>query len=194
MHRLNPRPASGRLDSATQRFYALVVPQAKLVLRVARCLVRDAAAADDLAQETMIKAFKAIDRFQETTDVRAWLMTILRHARIDHLRAAAGRRGQISLDESGIDPADESDDSPAWEHPQELLEQFSDSDVIAALHDLPEEIRWTLLLVDVERIDHSQAAEVLDVPVGTIKSRAFRGRAMLRKALLPLARQRNWIR
>jgi RNA polymerase sigma-70 factor (ECF subfamily) len=193
MHGLNPKPAPGRLNSVTQRFYDLVVPQAQMVLRVARCLLRDPGAADDLAQETMIKAYKAIDRFQEGTDVRAWLMTILRNARIDFLRSAAAGVRDLSLDDSGIDPPDGSDNESAWEHPQELLERFSDDDVIAALQQLPEEIRWTLLLVDVEKIDHSQAAQVLEVPVGTIKSRAFRGRAMLRKTLLPLARQRHWI-
>ena len=70
-----------------------------------------------------------------------------------------------------------------------LLEQFSDAEMIDALSRLPEEIRWTLLLVDVEGMDHKEAAGVLDVPVGTIKSRAHRGRMMLRDKLLPLARQ-----
>jgi RNA polymerase sigma-70 factor (ECF subfamily) len=121
-------------------------------------------------------------------------MTILRNTRIDQLRAAAAGAHDLSLEESGIDPADHSDPTPEWDHPEELLERFSDGQVISALHDLPEEIRWTLLLVDVEKIDHSQAAQMLKVPVGTIKSRAFRGRAMLRKALLPLARQQGWIR
>jgi RNA polymerase sigma-70 factor (ECF subfamily) len=60
--------------------------------------------------------------------------------------------------------------------------------MIRALQRLPEEIRWTLLLVDVEGMDHADAAAVLGVPVGTVKSRAHRGRAMLREALLPMAR------
>jgi RNA polymerase sigma-70 factor (ECF subfamily) len=60
--------------------------------------------------------------------------------------------------------------------------------MIQALQRLPEEIRWTLLLVDVEGMDHADAAAVLGVPVGTVKSRAHRGRAMLREALLPMAR------
>ncbi len=66
---------------------------------------------------------------------------------------------------------------------------FTDAQVIEALWALPEEIRWTLLLVDVEQLDVREAAEVLEVPVGTIKSRSHRGRRMLRERLLPLARE-----
>jgi RNA polymerase sigma-70 factor (ECF subfamily) len=65
--------------------------------------------------------------------------------------------------------------------------------LIDALRQLPDEIRWTLLLVDVEGMDHADAARVLDVPVGTIKSRAHRGRTMLREALTPLAKELRMI-
>lgn len=181
-------------DEATKRFYALVWPHSPTVLRAARYLVRDAAEADDIAQETMIKAFKAIGSFQDGTDMRAWLMTILRNRRIDHIRAAASSAGDVSFEQLGIEPADCSedtgcDDNPAWDNPDELLEDFSDRCIIEALHKLPEEIRWTLLLVEVEQMDHEDAAKVLGIPVGTVKSRAFRGRGMLREALLPVAKE-----
>jgi RNA polymerase sigma-70 factor (ECF subfamily) len=177
-------------ENATARFYSLVWPHAQTVLRAAHYLMRDSAEAEDIAQETMIKAFKALVGFQGGTDMRAWLMTILRNTRIDHIRAAASSAGNVSLEQLGAEPADESDnagfdDDPAWDNPDELLEGFSDHCVIEALRSLPEEIRWTLLLVDIEEMDHEDAASVLSVPVGTIKSRAFRGRAMLREALLP---------
>jgi len=180
-------------EDATKRFYALVWPHAATVLRSARYLVRDAEEADDIAQETMIKAFKAIDSFADGTDIRAWLMTILRNTRIDHIRAKAATSGNVSLEQLTVEPVelavdDGGDDEPAWDSPEELLEGFSDQHMIRALHALPGEIRWTLLLVEVEQMDHEEAAKVLDVPVGTIKSRAFRGRAMLRQALLPIAK------
>ena len=186
-------------DDATKRFYALVWPHSPTVLRAARYLMRNPAEADDIAQETMIKAFKAIGSFQDGTDMRAWLMTILRNTRIDHIRAAASSAGNVSFEQLGAEPADSSDDTgcdedPAWENPDELLEGFSDRRVIESLHKLPEEIRWTLLLVEVEQIDHEDAAKVLGVPVGTVKSRAFRGRAMLRQALLPVAKELRLVR
>jgi RNA polymerase sigma-70 factor (ECF subfamily) len=186
-------------DDATKRFYALVWPHSPTVLRAARYLVRNPAEADDIAQETMIKAFKAIWSFQDGTDMRAWLMTILRNTRIDHIRGAASSAGTVSFEQLGADPADYSgdtgcDDDPAWDSPEELLEGFSDRHVIDALHKLPEEICWTLLLVEVEQMDHEDAAKVLGVPVGTVKSRAFRGRAMLRQALLPVAKELRLVR
>jgi len=181
-------------EEATKRFYALVEPHAATILRAARYLVRNSAEADDVAQETMIKAFKAIESFRDGTDARAWLMTILRNTWLDHARAKARSAGDVSLDQLGADPADtsggpEHDDDPVWDNPDELLEEFSDKQVIDALHTLPEEIRWTLLLVDVEEIDHEDAAKIMAVPKGTVQSRAFRGRAILRDALLPVARE-----
>lgn len=186
-------------DEATKRFYALVWPHSPTVLRAARYLVRNPAEADDIAQETMIKAFKSVGSFQDGTDMRAWLMMILQNTRIDHIRAGGSSAGNISFEQLGAEPANcyddtDSDDDPAWDNPEELLEIFSDRCVIEALQQLPEEIRWTLLLVEVEQIDHEDAAKILGVPVGTVKSRAFRGRGMLRQALLPVAKELRLVR
>jgi RNA polymerase sigma-70 factor, ECF subfamily len=176
------------------------------VLRTARFLIHDPAEAEDVAQETMVKAFRALDTFEDGTDVRAWLMTILRNVRIDHLRARASHAGDVSLDALPFEPAGSAapdlaavggggrDGHPAWDDAQALLQQFGDRDVIAALRRLPEEIRWTLLLVDVEGLDHADAAKVLGVPTGTVKSRAHRGRQMLRESLLPIAREMRLVR
>ena len=185
---------------AQLRFDALVWPHAATVLRTARFLCHDPAEADDVAQETLVKAFRSLDTFREGTDVRAWLMTILRNTRIDRLRSRASHKGEISLDAMPFEPAGEDrptagvDEHPAWDDPQGLLQQFSDRHVIQALGRLPEEIRWTLLLVDVEGMDHADAAAVLNVPVGTVKSRAHRGRAMLRESLIPMAKDLRLIR
>jgi len=141
----------------------------------------------------MVKAFRSIDSFQDGTDAKAWLMTILRNTRVDYLRSRASRHGETSLESMTHEPAGVEDVSldahSAWENPQALLQQFSDQHMIEALQGLPEEIRWTLLLVDVEGMDQADAAKVLEVPVGTVKSRAHRGRAMLRAKLLPLAKE-----
>ena len=184
---------------ATKQFYDLVWPQLPAVMRVAQILAGNAAEAEDLAQETMLKAFKAIDTFREGTDVKAWLMAILRNVRVDRLRATASSRGTVSLEamqvEPGVEDRSEAPDADAaWTSPEDVLNSFSDQQVIDALQKLPEEIRLTLLLVDVEGIKHEEAASVLGVPVGTIKSRTHRGRAMLREALLPLARDLRLVR
>jgi RNA polymerase sigma-70 factor (ECF subfamily) len=186
-------------DFATQRFYDLVWPHLPAVLRLARILTGDANDAEDLAQDTMLKAFRSIDQFQEGTDAKKWLTTIMRNARIDRLRSTARQtEREVSLEQMELDPAaavgEANESGPTFEpgdDPQQILRAFSDQDMIDALQRLPEEIRWTLLLVDVEGLNQEDAAELLDVPLGTIKSRAHRGRAMLRTALSPMARDRR---
>jgi RNA polymerase sigma-70 factor (ECF subfamily) len=172
------------------RFRELIWPHLQAVLRVAQILTGNTADAEDLAQDTMMKALTAIDQFQEGSDARKWLTTILRHARIDRLRARGPAANDVSLDQLDIELEDRSTtQDPRWDDPQELLESFSDAQIIDAMQRLPEEIRWTLLLVDVEGLDHAEAARVLDVPTGTIKSRAHRGRAMLRAMLEEVMRR-----
>lgn len=180
-----------------ERFKRLCWPLLPLVVRTARYLSSRHDVADDLAQDTMLKAMRAIDTFTEGTDVRAWLITILRRTHIDRLRSLRSRPDDVRLNEVLMDTVEA--DSLAeihdadWHQPQRLLEQFEDAAVIRALQALPEAIRWTLMLVDVEQLEHQRAAEILDVPVGTIKSRAHRGRAMLRDRLYDFAVQRGWV-
>lgn len=184
-------------ESQAEKVKRTVWPLLPVLLRSAQYLTGSAAEAEDLAQETVLKAMTAIDKFEPGTSAKAWLLTILRRTHIDRVRAIRRRVQPLSLDaDDGIDPA-----APAgqgggvydsqWDEPEMILEGFEDAEVIAALKALPEEIRWTLLLVDVEGMDHREAARVLDVPEGTIKSRAFRGRGMLRDRLFELARQRG---
>ena len=177
--------------SQTNRFNEHVWPHAASVLRTARVLTGNDADADDLAQDTMLKAFGAIHSLRDGTSGKAWLLAILRNTHIDHLRAAPPRT--ISLDQPGLEPAAgvrdlESQAGQDYHDCVAVLERFSDAHVITALRSLPKEICWTLLLADVEGLDHREAAKVLGVPVGTVKSRVHRGRLMLRDRLLPAAR------
>lgn len=162
-------------------------PHADTVVRTARLLLRDPSAADDLAQETFVKAIRFIDKFEVGTDGRAWLLTILRNTRVDVLRKT-NREPRLSIEDLNGEPAaaDEACAVPQGHSAERLMEAFGDEDMIAALRTLPEEIRWTLLLVEVEGLAHEDAAPILGVPVGTVKSRTHRGRKMLRAALLPL--------
>jgi RNA polymerase sigma-70 factor, ECF subfamily len=175
-------------------FMNLVGPHLASVLRTARFLVRDEAEAEDLAQETLVRALRCFHQFRPGTNVKSWLMAILRNLRIDRLRAAGVRGQSVSLDDLNHEPAqpqrqEVADALATAGDPQSVLGQFSDQQIIEALQELPDEIRWTLLLVDVEGMDIKEAAESLDVPPGTIKSRCHRGRAMLRTRLAPLARR-----
>lgn len=142
-----------------------------------------------------MKAFRALNDVDVTEkNLKYWLLTILRNTWKDRLRA---NRAEVSVEALTEEPegdfvaSTEGDDFRT--NPQTSIEAFSDQQIIDALKELPEEIRWTLLLVDVEGVGVQEAAEILQVPGGTIKSRAHRGRGILRQALLPLARERRLV-
>lgn len=182
----------------TTKFKRLALPHMATLLRISKYLTHHDQQAEDLVQETMMKAMRAIDRFQDGTDTKAWLMTILRHAHIDALRSNHHHARTLSIEQAWITPHDPPEGQNGlhdadWTDPVGLMELFEDRDLIAALKELPDDIRWTLLLVDVEQLDHSAAAEIMEVPVGTVKSRAHRGRAMLRDRLYVRAQDRGWI-
>lgn len=184
-------------DAQAERFKRLVWPLLPVVLRAAVYLAKNLAMAEDLAQETMIKAMCAVDSYQDGTDMKAWLLTILRRTYIDRIRSEANRPFNLSLDVEGVDlPADDAEPAGQydvyWNDPEDLMGRFDDETIIEALRLLPDEIRWTILLVDVEQIEYAEVAQILGVAVGTIKSRTHRGRAMLRDRLYQIADKRGW--
>ncbi len=193
----------GLTDEQQQRAREVVWPWLATLLRTAQYLTRHEQEAEDLVQETVLKAMRAIDQYRQGTDARAWLLTILRRTRVDWIRRDSRRPHLLSLDgEQAAEPAAKHEEpaghfDPQWDDPEAMMESFSDDQLIVALKSLPEEIRWTLLLVDVEQMDHADASVVLEVPVGTIKSRAHRGRRMLRDRLHELGHaatraQKGW--
>jgi len=182
--------------SPADRFHALAWPHAQRVLRTARYITRHESDAEDLAQDTLVKAYRCIDRLREGSCAPSWLRTITRNLHID--RARLRRRPEVSLDQMDHDPAarrcdrfsDGSGESEFhFENPDAIIESFADENVIRAVRKLPRDIRWTLLLVDVQSLSEAEAADALKIPVGTVKSRLHRGRKMLRELLVPTARQ-----
>ena len=169
----------------TERFYAELWPHRAVVFRTARILTHSDADADDLAQETMLKAFRAIDQLAPRSNPKAWLMTILRNTHVDRLRAQ--HPAELTLDDNVV-AGSEADPPPDWGDAEQVLASFTDEQIIAALRTLPADIRWTLLLADVQGMDDAEASQVLGVPEGTIKSRLHRGRRMLRNSLADLNR------
>jgi RNA polymerase sigma-70 factor (ECF subfamily) len=174
------------MKDVSDTFYQIIWPHAATLLRVAQVLCRSEADAEDLVQETLLKAYRHLDQFKEGTDARRWLLTILRNTRIDRVRTLAGRQTEISIEQAEINPPARewaADTSDAWANPRAMLESLSDQTMIEALLELPEEIRWSLLLVDVEGLGMADAAGIMEIPVGTVKSRLHRGRGMLRERL-----------
>jgi RNA polymerase sigma-70 factor (ECF subfamily) len=181
-------------EQATRRFYDLVWPHRADVLRVAQFMAKHQADAEDLAQETLLKAFGKISSFKEGTNAKPWLLMILRNTWVDRVRAIAAHPEKNLGDLSREPVAQEVEQAVEWTSPTDLLNDFSDQQIIDAMRKLPEEICWTLLLVDVQGLGQQEAAEILDIPLGTVKSRLHRGHSMVKALLLPVARERRLVR
>jgi RNA polymerase sigma-70 factor, ECF subfamily len=155
-----------------ERFEAEALPHVKRLYGTAYRMTRNAADAEDLVQETLFRAFRGFEGFRPGTNIRAWLYTILHRVRTDALRRA-GRRPQTEELVS---------DGPAVPAPQESL-VWGGEDVERALGSVPEVFREAVLLRDVEELSYAEIAAALQVPQGTVMSRIYRGRALLRSAL-----------
>lgn len=157
-------------------------------------MTRSKADAEDLVQETYLRAYRGYSNFTEGTNLRAWLFRILTNTFINSYRAKQRRVQETELDDvedlylykriSGIDVASRSAEDT-------LFELFTDDEVKAALEALPEAFRMPVLLADVEDFSYKEIAEMLDIPIGTVMSRLHRGRKAMQKALIDYATERG---
>jgi RNA polymerase sigma-70 factor (ECF subfamily) len=163
--------------------------------RTALRMTRSEAEAEDLVQETYIRAFRFREQFTLGTNLKAWLFRILTNTFINQYRRKAARPETTELDdvEESILYRHMRDVSPGSSSPDpeaELIDNTLSSEVKDALEALPEKFRTTLLL-DVEGFSYKEIAEMLDIPIGTVMSRLHRGRKFLQKRLYDLARDRG---
>lgn len=167
------------------------MPHLDAVYRTAYALSGRSDTADDLTQAALLKALEHFSSFQVNTNCKAWLLRILRNIWIDRLRRLKTAGPQLPLDEALVGEAPEIAES-VWSDAHDLLENFSDEQVIKALAQLAVEQRLTLYLVDVEGLGHEEVAEITGVAVGTVKSRTSRARATLKKCLAARANEMGW--
>lgn len=135
-------------------------------------MTRNVEEAQDLVQETFLRAFAGFDRFQPGTNLRAWLFTILNRVRVDALRRRLRRPLEVEL------PDDALTVPPSQERFESGIE-----DLERALAGLPEAYRVAVVLRDVHELSYQEIAQALDIALGTVMSRIHRGRALLREAL-----------
>lgn len=179
-------------DTQEASFQRYVLPEVEVLLRVASSLVRQQADAEDLVQETLLRAYRAIDSFDGAYP-RAWLLTILRNAAANRYR----RRRPDLLDDpdadldrlsAGGDPFGHPGERGLATDPADVLDAGSlDATVVRAVRSLSPKLRSVLVAVDVDGLTYEEAAQLLDVPIGTVTSRLHRARAKVR-AQLPSSR------
>ncbi|MEZ5273109.1 MAG: sigma-70 family RNA polymerase sigma factor [Ilumatobacteraceae bacterium] len=150
--------------------------------------------AEDLVQETYLRAYRGFAGFEEGTNLRAWLFRILTNTFINTYRAKQRRVQETELDDledlylykriGSLERASQSAE-------ETLFEMFTDDEVKAALEGLPENFRLPVLLADVEEFSYKEIADMLDIPIGTVMSRLHRGRKAMQKALIDYAADRG---
>ena len=178
------------------RFTELAMSYMPALYSAALRMTRSPQDAEDLVQETYLRAYRGFGGFQDGTNLKAWLYKILTNTFINTYRAKKRRPNEVDLDDTedfflyrrlgGLEAA-EAQRSPE----SEVLDNIPDALVKEALEALPEQFRMAVLLADVEGFSYKEIAEIMDVPIGTVMSRLHRGRKALQKQLWEFGRERG---
>jgi RNA polymerase sigma-70 factor (ECF subfamily) len=178
------------------RFERDVLPLLPNLYSAALRMTRNPSDAEDLVQETYLRAFRGFKGFAEGTNLKAWIYRILTNTYINIYRKKQREPVTVSGDDIEdwylYDKLGESAVSPSAE--ASIIEALPEEEVKVALESLPEGFRLAVWLVDVEGFSYKEAAEILDVPIGTVMSRLHRGRKSLEKALWVTVRERGLVR
>lgn len=185
-------------EAATEDFEAGVLAQLDSLYRTALRLTRNQQEAEDLVQETMLKAFRFAHTYQRGTNLRAWLFRILNTSAINRYRKQATHPTTTPLPEgeefylyNRIRDINGQELSTGAE--DEVLSQYLDEDVYRALNDLPLNFRMPIILADIEGLSYKEIAQALNIPIGTVMSRISRARRHLQRSLWDYARDRGYL-
>src|SRR6266496_5843923 len=186
-------------NGITEDFEAGVLAQLDSLYRTALRLTHNQQEAEDLVQETLLKAFRFANSYQRGTNLRAWLFRILNTSAINRYRKQAAHPTTTSLPEgedfylyNRIKDLSGQELSIAAE--EEVLSQYLDEDVYQALNDLPPNFRMAVVLADIEGLSYKEIAEALQIPIGTVMSRISRARRQLQKSLWKYAQDRGYVK
>lgn len=185
-------------EAATEDFEAGVLAQLDSLYRTALRLTHNQQEAEDLVQETMLKAFRFANTYQRGTNLRAWLFRILNTSAINRYRKQATHPVTTPLPEgeefylyNRIRDINGQELSTGAE--EEVLSQYLDEDVYRALGDLPLNFRMPVILADIEGLSYKEIAQALNIPIGTVMSRISRARRHLQRSLWSYARSRGYL-
>ncbi len=184
-----------------KEFESTFLPLLDNLYNIALRMTRNVKDAEDLVQEAYLKAFRFFHRFERGTNARAWILTILTNTFRTRYRKKKQEPDMVDFhaienfclaDElvKGITASNKSE-VRGVEAVTEMLKDYVSDDIIIALENVPEQFRLAVLLSDVEGFSYQEIAEILDISVGTVKSRIFRGRKILQKQLWEFARERG---
>ena len=186
------RPKEDRVE-----FEKAAMPYLDSLYNTALRLARNAQDAEDLVQETYLKAYRAYAQFTPGTNLKAWLFKILKNTFINEYRKrqAVPKESDFAAIEESFENELAPEARGQIKNPEEeALEIAFDENVQKALDALPADYRMAVLLADIEGFSYKEVAEILEIPVGTVMSRLYRGRKLLEETMLQYARSRGYLR
>lgn len=183
-----------------ESFQQEALPHLDAVYRFALRLSGSPADAEDLVQETFLRAFRAWDQYTPGTRAKSWLFTIcrnvfLRQRKRERRREETVRDAAAEVDTRGMQTGEVPVFSTAYQYDPEgqFFGDIVDAGILAAIDKLPDDFRDTVVLSDLEGLAYAEIAELLDIPVGTVKSRLFRGRRLLQQMLYEYATETGYV-
>lgn len=150
--------------------------------------------ADDLVQETYLKAYRFWDKYEKGTNVRAWLFRIMKNSYINRYRKESKEPEKVDYEDvQNFYNTIRADAADANDLQESMFGNLLEDDVAKAIADLPEEFRTVVILCDIEGLTYEEIADFFDIPLGTVRSRLHRGRKLLRAKLLKFARNKGYV-
>lgn len=170
-----------------------IIPHLDALYNFALRLTSDPNEAEDLVQDTVVKAYRFFSSYEKGTNAKAWLFRILKNSYINNYRKKSKKPQQVDYDEvSTFYETVRAERTDTSDLENKMYRELMDDDITGALEQLPEDFRTVVLLCDVEGFTYEEIANMLDVPIGTIRSRLHRGRNLLKAQLMEYAQKRGF--
>ena len=187
------KPTSGKLVKLYADFEKEAIPHMTSVYNFALRLTGDEDDANDLVQETFLKAFRFFDKFERGTNCKAWLFRILKNSFINDYRKQSKEPDKVDYEDvQNFYETIKSDEINSSHYENDAFTNLLDDEISKAIEKLPEDFRTVIILNDIEGFTYEEIADFVDIPVGTVRSRLHRARKMLYSQLYDYAKEKGF--